>query len=235
MCTSPRWRRVPGPRCCSSSTSRRCPRCSPECCRRRRVGARCGPCRPRTPRTCCATSSPASGRRWWCTAARRTRRCGSSPRSGWPGSGSTPRCPCSAARPRSRRRWTRWARCGTREFRCSSGWSRQCRAGPGRRTAPRPVRRKERPDAAVLHHPTSRPGLGRPGSAVRPAHPGSPGLRPGRPPRLRPLPPRRAGRPDADLRARGRDPGVGTPRDVPVARAGPGVRGPTGDLVIAAA
>ena len=58
-----------------------------------------------------------------------------------------------------------------------------------------------------------RPGLGRPGSAVRPAHPGSPGLRPGRPPRLRPLPPRRAGRSDADLRARGRDPGVGTPRD----------------------
>ncbi len=77
-----------------------------------------------------------------------------------------------------------------------------------------------------------RPRLGRSRCAVRPAHPGSPGLRPGRPPRLRPLPPRRAGRPDPDVRSGRRHTGLGAPRDGALPRAGPGVRGPAGDLVI---
>ena len=138
--TSRRSRSGPARACSSSSTSRACPRCSRARCRRRRAGGRCGPCRPPTPRTCCATSSPASVRRWWCTAARADPPVRLLAATGVAGIGIDATLPAVQRRDRaSRRRWTRWARSGTRGSRCCSGWSRRCRRGgrARRRTRPR--------------------------------------------------------------------------------------------------
>ena len=145
---------------------------------------------------------------------RRTRRCGCWPRPARPASGSTPRCPRSPATPPSPPRWTRWARSGTRGPRCCSAWSR--RVPPRRATAGRAGRGARRPGPALkalarrAFDLADRLGFDR----ARLARPG---------------------RPHPDLRPRRRDPRVGAPGHGAVPRPRPGVRGPAGGLVSAAA